>query len=268
MNIKKVGSWIVLAALLVNSPRFIQILLKVDGLSLGEWEAPLIGSTGIATGIVLSGGQMYIAHALPKLPKGIWFGLIVLGWLSMLIFSVVMIAPFLVAGIAQQPDLASVLDVRARWIWAIVAVTSVEIIAACTMMAQAILPNEEVVNKDGQPTFSGQNALPNDEPKALDRPRRTHHYRRGLRDTAQSRRLATTDQNTMPMLDSEKVARQSNLLSYYLTNPKASQRAVAGELGMSKSTVALYLSELEKGGAVKRSSDGVQVVISPSKWGK
>lgn len=165
MNMRQAGGWIVLAALLVNSPRFIQILLRVDGLSLGEYEAPMITATGIATGLVLSGGQMYIAHALPKVPKSRWRDLMVFGWVLMLVFSVMMISPFLVAGIQTQADLAKVLQGGWQWGWAIVAVTSVEIIAAIAMVAQSILPDEVPPTTQAPPEPPRKQELP-DEQKA------------------------------------------------------------------------------------------------------
>ncbi len=54
---KKVGLWLALSALLVNGPRFVIIFLKVDSIDIPKpMEATLLTATGIATGLVLTGG--------------------------------------------------------------------------------------------------------------------------------------------------------------------------------------------------------------------
>src|SRR5690554_6787623 len=102
MNLQRAGLWLALAALLVNGPRLVLIYLRVDGLALPAWaEGPMLGLTGIATGAVLTGGGMFIAHVLARASgrSRLARGFLLLCWGLLLLFAVVLIAPALVAGI-------------------------------------------------------------------------------------------------------------------------------------------------------------------------
>jgi hypothetical protein len=284
-TLPEVGLYIALAALLVNSPRYVQIFLKVDGLTMGTFEPWVLGITGAATGLVLSGGQMYIAHlvAQPSTKRGGWYWTVILVWVSMLVFSVILIAPVLVAGIAHAPDLAAVLDMRGRWIWAIVAVTSVEILAAGSMVAMGIAgqshhapatarevevqvaaPTRPQVPKQANGQANGQRRVVSRRPKLLpvqaSRPLPTW-----LQGAAQEgvRPSPASPANGQ----SERAGRLAAVLNFYLSNPSASQRDTAQALGVGKSTVGNYLSDLDSQGAIDRSAPGqIKVLVDPTTW--
>jgi hypothetical protein len=138
--VKRATLALVFFALLVNAPRFVLVFLRADSLALGKQiEAGLLILTAIATGCVLSGGGAVIAHTLAKHKHGgRWRQALAAIWLAMLAFSVVLIAPLMVAGI-RSSDLAAVLDSPAwQWGWSIVAVLAVEVLAAGAMIANAL----------------------------------------------------------------------------------------------------------------------------------
>ncbi len=137
---KKVGLWLALAALLVNGPRFVIIFLKVDSIDLPKTiEAVLLTATGIATGLVLTGGGAYIAHALAESKvRGAMRWFMILCWFLLLIFSVVLLAPLMVAAI-DDSSLNTVLDSKfSQWLWSITSVLAVEVIAGGAMVAYAL----------------------------------------------------------------------------------------------------------------------------------
>jgi hypothetical protein len=138
--IKKVGLWLALSALLVNGPRFVIIFLKVDSIDVPKpLEATLLAATGIATGLVLTGGGAYIAHALAESKvRGMMRWFMVLCWFLLLIFSVVLLAPLMVAAI-DGSSLRTVLDSKfSQWLWSITSVLAVEVIAGGAMVAYAL----------------------------------------------------------------------------------------------------------------------------------
>jgi hypothetical protein len=62
-----VGLWGASLALLVNTPRLILAYLAADGLALAEgWRAAMLTVSAVATGIVLTGGNAYLAHAVAR----------------------------------------------------------------------------------------------------------------------------------------------------------------------------------------------------------
>lgn len=243
---------IIVAALLVNIPRLIVYSLKADGISLwAEMEALLIGVSGIGTGVVFSGGQLILAHTIPSLEGGTYKNIIVMAWVAMLVFSVVIISPFMVAGIIAQPDLKAVLaEWWQVWLWAITSIAAAEVVAASVMLARA-LPK-----KRGHKTGVSTRGQGEKRERSVPRVRVMRPYAGQL--SAQS----------TAQLGMDKVDRQRTILKFYMSNPTAGQRTAQAELGIPKSTVAKDLSELEAGGAVNRSEAGVvKVMVSPDQWG-
>lgn len=138
---KRLAFWIAAAALLVSAPRLALAFLLADGVALAPAvEASVYAWTGVASGLVLTGGNVYLAHALAQHYKRrgpLW--VVLLGsWVLFLGFTVVLIAPALVAGLAHSV-LAEVLTTpQQRWLWAIVAALSVEVLAAAAMAAHVL----------------------------------------------------------------------------------------------------------------------------------
>lgn len=137
---KKIGLWLAIAALLVNGPRFVIIFLRIDNIDLPlQAEATMLGATGVATGLVLTGGGAYIAHSLAESKaRGMPQFVMVLCWFLLLLFSVVLLAPLMVSAIRISPLQLVLASTFSQWIWSITAVAAVEIIAAGAMAAYAI----------------------------------------------------------------------------------------------------------------------------------
>lgn len=143
------------AALLVSAPRLAMAFLLADGVRIGaEIQSLVYGGTGIASGVVLTGGNIYLAHALAahwKRRGGLW-AILLVAWASFLAFAVILIAPALVYGLAHSV-LAEVLSTPAwRWFWGIVAALSVEILAAASMAASVLAAEpEQALRKPSAP---------------------------------------------------------------------------------------------------------------------
>lgn len=152
---KNIGIKIVIAALAVSGPRFVLAFLVADGLKPDPWiEAVILTLTGIATGVVLTGGGAYIAHELIVM-KGHWVARIfmVICWIALLISAVVILAPLMAVSLSRS-DLAQVLNTaQLRWQWSIVAVVAVEILAAGAMVSHAVSGTE------GQPQSKRRGSL-------------------------------------------------------------------------------------------------------------
>lgn len=146
---------IAVAALLVSAPRLAMAFLLADGVLIGaEIQSVVYGGTGIASGVVLTGGNIYLAHALAahwKRRGGLW-AILLVAWASFLAFAVILIAPALVYGLTHSV-LAEVLSTPGwRWFWGIVAALSVEILAAASMAASVLAAEpEQAVRKPSAP---------------------------------------------------------------------------------------------------------------------
>lgn len=153
MDYKKVGVWLAIIALLVNVPRFVLVFLRVDGILLPlEVEGVMLGASGIATGLVLTGGGAFIAHRLAESKvRGIPRIFLVVCWISLLVFSVILLAPLLVSAIRTSPLKDVFSSNFSQWLWAVVAVLAVEVLAAGSVAATA-LKDEEVHTQGDEPS--------------------------------------------------------------------------------------------------------------------
>ena len=99
---RKLPLIIIAAALLVSAPRLAVTFVIADGVMLTPAVAVAVfAGTGIASGLVLTGGNVYIAHALAehwRRRNGLWTALLT-AWLLFLVFAVWLIAPLLVYGL-------------------------------------------------------------------------------------------------------------------------------------------------------------------------
>lgn len=132
---------IVIAALVVSAPRLAVAFLLADGVGINERvQVAVYVLTGVASGIVLTGGNVYLAHALAEHWKrrgGLWVILLV-SWALFLGFAVVLIAPALVYGLTHSVLAEVLASAQTRWAWAIVAALSVEVLAAAAMAAHVL----------------------------------------------------------------------------------------------------------------------------------
>lgn len=130
------------AAVAVNAPRLILAFLEADGLPVSpSWRGSLLGLTGVATGVVLTGGGAYLAHALARGAR--YRRTLAVTWLLVLTCSGVLVTPMLVAGLGRA-ELGQVLPTPGkRWVWSATAVLAVELVAAGAMVAHAAHRTEQ-----------------------------------------------------------------------------------------------------------------------------
>jgi len=133
---RNLGLWIAIAALCVNAPRLVQAFLEADGLQLHPQLRPvLMGATGVAAALTLTGGGAWLAHELARGADRLQ-GLLLTCWSLVLVGQLVLIPPLLMAEMATS-RLGTVLPQSwQRWSWAFVAVLLVELVAAGAMVAQ------------------------------------------------------------------------------------------------------------------------------------
>lgn len=132
----RVGLHLAVAAILVNVPRLTLAFLEADGVEVGPGlRAGLLAVTGVATGVVLTGGGAYLAHALSRGSR--FRPLLAATWGLVLACAAVLVTPALVAGLSGS-ELAAVLGSSwLRWAWSGTAVLAVELVAAGSMLAHA-----------------------------------------------------------------------------------------------------------------------------------
>jgi len=132
----RLGLWIAIAALCVNAPRLVQAFLEADGLQLNPQLRPvLMGATGVAAALTLTGGGAWLAHELARGGARLQ-GLLLACWILVLGGQLVLIPPLLMVEMGSS-RLGTVLpESWQRWGWAFVAVLLVELVAAGAMVAQ------------------------------------------------------------------------------------------------------------------------------------
>jgi MFS family permease len=136
------GLFLAVAAIAVNAPRLILVFLEAEGVPVSaELRVGLLALTGIATGVVLTGGGAFLAHAVAW---GRHFRrILVVAWLIVLVATGILITPMLAAGLAHAPLTAVLASSSSRWIWSAVAVLAVELVAAGSMVAYAAHRRED-----------------------------------------------------------------------------------------------------------------------------
>lgn len=140
INAGAIGLVVVVLALLVTAPRLAHAFIMADGLSMDAyWEYWLLVVTGVASGLVLTLGNAYLAHVLASHFKRhdalSW--VLLSAWVVYLLFAVALIAPALVVGLARSP-ISTVLYWPLVWAYAVVAALSVEVLVAGSMAGYAI----------------------------------------------------------------------------------------------------------------------------------
>jgi hypothetical protein len=263
---RRIGLLFALAALSVNAPRLMLLYLEADGLALPAGvEGAMLMLTGLATGAVLTGGGMYLAHVLARgHQRSIMLrGLLILTWLALLVFMVILLTPMLMIGL-RRTGLAEILTVGWQWTWSVTAVLSVEVLAAGAMIANA------VAGEPARPTIARRHPgrwerlLDAATDRAVDRltpdPQPATDRVNGKVVQAQPSDLAQLEQASAVRAAGKEAALEA-LLSFYTTNPTASQSEAGQAIGRAKSTVGGYLAELEDAGLVERGPNGQGVIV-------
>lgn len=270
----RAGQWIALAAVLVNGPRLVLIFLQADGIAIPRGiEAAVLSITGIATGAVLTGGGMYIAHRLaePGGRAGVR-AILIATWGLLLAFSVVLIAPALLLA-WRHSALAEIIPAGPDVAWAVTAVLAVEVLAGGAMAAHAMgeQPTSHQQSRPGRlsvladaltarlageintpasprPSLAAEVVTPPGRvaPTPAPRPSRRQHRPAAQPPPDPTGRAALYQ-------------RHAALIRYLADNPSATDAEMAGAIGRAKSTAQSHRQQLEALGIVHKNGNGWEV---------
>jgi hypothetical protein len=138
MNAHKSGVWIAMAAILVQAPRLVLAVLAADHQAIGAaWERGLLVVAGIGTATVLTGGNLYLAHAIGSARRRRRW--LVGVWLLVLASTGGLVVPLIAAGLGGRtlPQLLG--GAALTWTWSGLAALAHEVTAAgCVLAAEAL----------------------------------------------------------------------------------------------------------------------------------
>ena len=138
MNAHRSGVWIAMAAILVQAPRLVLAVLAADQQSIGAaWERGLLVVAGIGTATVLTGGNLYLAHAIGRSRRRRRW--LVGVWLLVLASTGGLVVPLIAAGLGGRtlPQLLG--GAALTWTWSGLAALAHEVTAAGCVLAAAAL---------------------------------------------------------------------------------------------------------------------------------
>jgi MFS family permease len=138
MEAQNTGVWIAMAAILVQAPRLVLAVLAADHQAIAAtWERALLILAGCGTALVLTGGNLYLAHAIARVRR--WRAGLVVVWLIVLASTGGLVVPLIAAGIGGH-TLPQVLDRQLlAWAWSLLAALAHEVTAAGCMLSAAAL---------------------------------------------------------------------------------------------------------------------------------
>jgi MFS family permease len=130
------GVGVALAAILVQAPRLVLAVLAADRqpVSAGA-ERALLVVAGVGTAVVLTGGNLYLAHSIARVRR--WRRLLAAVWLAVLASSGGLVVPLVAAGLSGRslPQLLS--GEPLAWGWSLLAALAHEVTAAGCVLAAA-----------------------------------------------------------------------------------------------------------------------------------
>lgn len=178
MNLREIMKWLFIAALGVNTPRYIQTFFKADSLFMPPGlEALLLTATAVGTGVVLTGGGAIIAHILAfRTGGGMVRRFLMLTWILLNIFGVILLSPVITLAVSRS-ELAYVLTPAGQWWWAVVSIVSVEWLAAAAMAGYSLFQSyQEEHDEDKNPLNHFSDWLKGfDQPPPHEPPRAKSH---------------------------------------------------------------------------------------------
>lgn len=122
------------AAVVALGPRLVLTFLAADRHVLDErWTTMLLVASGVGTALVLTAGNIYLAHASASLRSR---KLTILWWM-VLACSGLLAAPLVVAGLKGVALEAVLGNSSLQWMWSLLAVVATELIAGGCMLADA-----------------------------------------------------------------------------------------------------------------------------------
>jgi hypothetical protein len=130
------GLRIALAAILVQAPRLVLVVLDADRLPVpAAAERTLLVVAGVGTALVLTGGNLYLAHTVAQVRP--WRRTLAAAWVLVLAASGGLVLPLIVAGISAR-SVPQVLGAgRLEWTWSLLAAIAHELTAAGCVLASA-----------------------------------------------------------------------------------------------------------------------------------
>jgi hypothetical protein len=136
MSSRCAGLAIAMAAILVQAPRLVLAILAADRLPVAPAaERGLLVLAGIGTAVVLTGGNLFLAHTVAQVQA--WRRTLAVAWLAVLAASGGLVLPLIVAGLGAR-SLPEVLGAsRLVWAWALLAASAHELTAAGCVLASA-----------------------------------------------------------------------------------------------------------------------------------
>jgi hypothetical protein len=136
MSSRRAGLAIALAAILVQAPRLVLVLLAADRLPVtAAAERALLVVAGIGTALVLTGGNLSLAHTVAQVKA--WRRTLAAAWIAVLAASGGLVIPLVVAGLSAR-TVPQVLGAGGlAWPWALLASTAHELTAAGCVLASA-----------------------------------------------------------------------------------------------------------------------------------
>ncbi len=136
-----VGVGVALAAILVQAPRLVLAVLAADRLPVAaDAERALLVVAGVGTALVLTGGNLYLAHAIARVRR--WRRALGVVWLAVLVSSGGLVVPLVAAGLSGRtlPQLLS--GKGLAWSWSLLAALAHEVTAAGCVLAAAAAASE------------------------------------------------------------------------------------------------------------------------------
>jgi hypothetical protein len=158
MNAHRSGVWIAMAAILVQAPRLVLAVLAADHQSIGAaWERGLLVVAGIGTATVLTGGNLYLAHAIGSARRRRRW--LVGVWLLVLASTGGLVVPLIAAGLGSRtlPQLLG--GTALTWTWSGLAALAHEVTAAGCVLAAAALGGDAAAAERQEPLLAQEQQL-------------------------------------------------------------------------------------------------------------
>ena len=136
MTSRSAGLRIALAAILVQAPRLVLVVLDADRLPVpATAERALLVVAGVGTALVLTGGNLYLAHTVAQVRP--WRRTLAGAWVLVLAASGGLVLPLIVAGISARSVPQVLGSGRLEWTWSLLAAIAHELTAAGCVLASA-----------------------------------------------------------------------------------------------------------------------------------
>jgi len=162
-----IGLFLMVMALLVNAPRFILVFLVAEGVTLPPFALSTAGViSGLGNGALITGGIGFVFHRWGDADKrGLARArLLLMVGITFLAFSIVILAPWVagsitgrgIANVLQSPTSVPILV----WFWSIVAVTSVDLVVAGSVIAQSVTRKQTRVMERDKNVVESDGSVP------------------------------------------------------------------------------------------------------------